>query len=84
MKLEKEAAKIPAGDDVKIVVYPKKKSFLEALTQKMPDNSESEAWAKVAIEAAGELRPVLTLLREIGLAQNPPGVLTMPPVHAGR
>jgi protease-4 len=84
LKLAKEAAKIPTADDVKIVVFPKRKTFLESLTQKMPDNSEGEAWARVAIEAAGELRPVLELLREVGLTRNPPEVLTMPPVRGGR
>jgi len=81
LKLAKEAAKIPAGDDVNLVVFPKKKSFFEALTQKAPDSSERDAWAKVAVELTTELRPVLRVLRELGLTQDVPGVLTMPPVR---
>ena len=83
LKLAKEAAKIPVGDDVNLVVFPRKKSFFETLTQKMPDNSEPDAWAEVAVELARELRPTIALLRELGLVQNPPGVLAMPPVRAG-
>jgi protease-4 len=81
LKLAKEAAHIPAGDDVKLVVFPRKKSFFESLTQKMPDNSEGDAFARVAVELATELRPALVLLRDLGLAYGPPGVLTMPPVR---
>jgi len=84
LKLAKEAAKIPAGDDVKVVVFPRKKSFFEALTQKMPDNSEGDAWARVAVELADELRPAVSMLRDLGLVHGPPGVLTMPPVRGGR
>jgi protease-4 len=83
LKLAKEAAHIPAGDDVKLVVFPRKKSFFESLTQKMPDNSEGEALARVAVELATELRPALVMLRDLGLAYGPPGVLTMPPVRGG-
>ncbi len=83
LKLAKEAAKIPAGDDVNLVVFPRKKSFFEALTQRTPDNSEGNAWAEAALELANELRPAIALLRDLGLAQNPPGVLTMPPVRRG-
>jgi protease-4 len=83
LKLAKEAAKIPAGDDVNLVVFPRRKSFFEALTQKAPDNSERDVWAKVAVQLTTELRPVLRVLRELGLAQDVPGVLAMPPVRPG-
>jgi hypothetical protein len=83
LKLAKEAAKIPAGDEVNLVVFPRKKNFFEALTQKMPDNSEKDAWARVAVDFTSALRPAIAMLRELGIAQNPPGVLTMPPARAG-
>jgi protease-4 len=83
LKLAKEAAKIPADDDVNLVVFPRKKNFFETLTQRIPDNSEGDAWARVAFDLASELRPAIAMLRDLGLAQNPPGVLTMPPVRAG-
>jgi protease-4 len=83
LKLAKESAKIPPGDDVNLVVFPRKKSFFESLTQKLPDNSEGEAWAAVAVELATELRPALAAMRELGLAHEPRGVLAMPPLHSG-
>ena len=83
LKLAKAAAKIPAGDDVNLVVFPRKKSFFESLTRKLPDNSERDAWAKVAVEISSELRPALVMLRDLGLAHDAKGVLTMPPVRAG-
>jgi hypothetical protein len=51
------------------------------LTEKHPDNSEGEAWARVAVEVATELRPALLMLRQLGLAHGPPGVLSMPVVR---
>ena len=79
IRLAKEAAKIPASDDVKIVVYPRKKTFLESVTQQTPDNSEGEAWAADAGTAIrDDLRPVIGLMRELALIADPPGVLTMP------
>lgn len=82
LKLAKDAAKIPAGDDVTLVVFPKKKSFLEALTQKIPDNSEGDAWTQLAVTAAAELRPAIAMLKELGLVDDRSGVLTMPPMRA--
>jgi len=84
LDLAKEAAKIPVGDDVKIVVFPRKRTFLETLSQRTPDNSENQAWARTAIQLAVELRPALTLLRQLGLTADPPGVLEMPPVRIDR
>jgi protease-4 len=83
LKLAKEAAKIPADDDVNLVVFPRKKSFFESLTQKLPDNSERDAFSQVVAELSTELRPALLMLRDLGLAKNAPGVLTMPPARAG-
>jgi len=84
LKLAKEAAKIPVGDDVNLVVFPRKRSFFETLSQKTPDNSEGDAWAEVAVELAGQLRPALALLRELGIGDRPAGVLTMPSARAER
>jgi protease-4 len=82
LKLAKEAAKIPAGDDVNVVLYPRKKSFLEALTHKLPDNSEGDAFTQLAVELVNEVKPAVAVLRELGLSREQPGVLTMPPVRA--
>jgi protease IV len=84
LDLAKDAAKIPAGDDVNIVLFPRKRTLLETLSQQTPDNSENQAWARAAIQLGVELRPALTLLRQLGLTQTPPGVLEMPPVRTDR
>jgi protease-4 len=81
LKLAKEAAKISESDEVNVVVFPRKKSFLEALTHKMPDNSEGEALTELAVQLVNEVRPALSVLRELGLSPEPPGVLTMPPLR---
>ena len=77
LDLAKQAAKIPDGDDVNVVLFPRKKTLLEAISQQRPDSSEGEAWARVGIEVFRELRPALVLLRELGLTTTPPGVLEM-------
>jgi len=82
LKLAKDAAKIPAADEVNVVVYPRRKSFLETLTQKMPDNSEGDAASEVGSDVLSELRPAIAVLRELGVVGKAPGVLTMPPVRA--
>jgi protease-4 len=81
LRLAKEAAKIPAGDDVEIVVYPRKRTLLEALGRKRPENSENEAWARAAVAVARELAPAIKALREAGLIGAAPSVLSMPPVR---
>ncbi|HEX4823406.1 MAG TPA: signal peptide peptidase SppA [Candidatus Polarisedimenticolaceae bacterium] len=78
--LAKEAAKIPADQDVNVVLFPKKKSFFEMFSRETPDNSENETALKLAVEIARELRPALAVLRQAGLDARPPGVLSMPPV----
>jgi protease-4 len=84
LSLAKQAAKIPDGQDVNIVPFPRPKTWFETLSKQNPDNSEGEAWTRVAVEMATELRPALALLRQLGLTQEPQGVLTMPPVRSER
>ncbi len=81
LKLAKEAAKIPATDDVNLVVFPKKKSVFETLTQKAADNSEPDTWTAAAVQLARELRPAVSVLRDLELLPAPEGVLTMPPMR---
>lgn len=80
IKLAKEAAKIPAGDGVEVVVFPRKRSLLEALGRKRPESSDQEAWARAALQVAQELRPAIAALRAAGLLTQAPAVLAMPPV----
>jgi protease-4 len=80
LRLAKEAAKIPAGDEVDVVVYPRKRTLLEALGKKRPENSDNEAWARLAVETTRELAPVVAALRQAGILGPAPSVLSMPPV----
>ena len=80
LRLAKEAAKIPAGDEVNVVVYPRKRTLLEALGKKRPDNSDNEAWARLAIELSRGLAPAVAALRDAGLLSTAPAVLSMPPI----
>ena len=80
LKLAKEAAKIPAGDEVEVVVFPRKRSLLEALGRRRAESSENEAWTRAAVEVARELSPAIAALRAAGVLAQGPGVLTMPPV----
>ena len=84
LDLLKQAARIPEKDDVNLVVYPKSRGFWETIMQQRPDNSEGEAWASTGIDLARQLRPALALLRQLGLAGDPPGVLAMPPMSQER
>jgi protease-4 len=80
LRLAKEAAKIPAGDEVEVVVYPRKRTLLEALGKKRPESSDNEAWARLAVETTRELAPVVAALRQAGILGPAPSVLSMPPV----
>ena len=84
LALVKEAAKIPASKDVDLTLYPRKRSFFETLLHQRPDSSESDSWSTTAVDAMRELRPVLALLRQAGLAGGEPGVLSMPPMRPAR
>jgi protease-4 len=81
LDLAKEAAKIPAGDDV---LFPRKKTLLDTLSQRTPENSDNEAWARMAVALAAELRPAVAILHRLGLTENPPGVLEMPALRPDR
>jgi protease-4 len=82
LKLVKEAAKIPAKDDVELVVYPRKKTFWETITQEKAESSEEDAWVRAAVALSRDLKPAIRLLRDLGLTDDGPGVLSMPPVRA--
>lgn len=82
LDLLKKAARIPDADDVNLVVFPRSRTFWETVMQERPDNSEGEAWAATALELTRELRPAMALLRRLGLAGPPEGVLSMPPVRS--
>ena len=87
LKLAKKAAGIPEADEVKIVVFPKKKSLLQSILQREgPDNSEKEGAAFVQVLQS--LQPVMREVHDLGLAperaDEGSDVLRMRMLEAGR
>ena len=46
--LAKERAKIPAGEDVQLVVYPERRSFFDALTEQFGGTGSAGLWSMLA------------------------------------
>ena len=68
LKLAKESAGIPESEDVKIVVFPKKKSWLDSILQREgPDNSDREGLASAEVQLLRSLQPLAHELSEVGL-----------------
>lgn len=73
LKLAKEAAKIPAGEAVKVAVYPREKKPFEALAEKLSGEGEDESSFTALVKV---LEPVRPLLRQVEAERQ--GVLTAP------
>jgi len=84
LRLVKDAAGIPQSDDVKIVVYPKPKSFLEAIMQREgPDNSDKEAVGQALVRILQVVQPVARKIDAAGLnRKDQDDVLRMPEVSS--
>jgi protease IV len=68
LKLVKQEAKIPDADDVKLVVFPHRKTTLESLLQREgPDNSEKEAAGDASIQLLRALQPIMRRLNAAGI-----------------
>ncbi len=57
--LAKERAKIPAGEDVQLVVYPERRSFFDALTEQFGGTGSAGLWSMLA--GTSERRAVAAL-----------------------
>lgn len=73
LKLAKEAAKIPAGEAVKVAVYPREKKPFEALAERLSGEGEDESSFTALVRL---LEPVRPLLRQVEAERQ--GVLTAP------
>ncbi len=87
LELAKEAAKIPAGEKVRVQVYPRPLKGMEALLaafggEREGDSSESDgARIQSGLPALqGDLRRVQRAMRALGVGEEP-GVLTAPVPH---
>ncbi|HXN49934.1 MAG TPA: signal peptide peptidase SppA [Bryobacteraceae bacterium] len=82
LALAKKAAKIPAGEEVSLQLFPRKKTtwqtFMDALSGETPESSEQDAEATAMIRA---LRMVQPLARQVRAATGQTGVLEMPAVQ---
>jgi protease-4 len=75
LKLVKAAAKIPAGEKVKVAVFPRERTPFEALAAKLSGEDKDESSFTALVGLLEPLRPVL---RQIEAERQ--GVLTAPPL----
>lgn len=82
LRLAKKAANIPDSNEVKIVVYPRQKTFLEALLQRHgADNSDKEAVGQTLGRILQDVQPVARELKAAGITlkeKDQDDVLQMP------
>lgn len=88
LRLAKRAAGIPDSNDVKIVVYPRPKTFLESLLQrKGADNSDKEAVGQTLVRILQDVQPVARELNAAGITRrdkDQDDVLKMPEFEVGK
>jgi len=89
LKLAKKAAGVPESDEVKIVVYPREKSFLQSLIDRRgPDNSDREAVGQTLVRILQVVQPVARQLDALGIKarnhEDQDDVLRMNPVLDGQ
>jgi len=68
LKLAKKAAGIPDGDEVKIVVYPRPKTFLQSVMERQgAENSDKEAVGQTLAKILQVVQPVARQLDAAGI-----------------
>jgi protease-4 len=68
LKLAKKAAGVPESDDVKIVVYPRPKTFYQSVIERRgPDNSDKEAVGQTLARILQVVQPVARQLDAVGI-----------------
>src|SRR6267154_244020 len=68
LRLAKKAAGVPDGDDVKIVVYPRPKTFLQSVIERRgADNSDKEAVGQTLVRILQVVQPVARQLDAAGI-----------------
>jgi protease-4 len=86
LKLARKAAGIPDGEDVKIVVYPRPKTFFQSLVQRQgADNSDKEAVGQTLARILETVQPVARQLDAAGInRKDQDDVLRMPLLEVGK
>jgi protease-4 len=86
LEMVKKAAGVPEGDDVKIVVYPQPKTFLQNVIERRgPDNSDREAAGQALAKILELVQPLARQLDAAGLKagnKDQDDVLRMPRFEA--
>jgi protease IV len=84
LKLVKKAVGIPDGDEVKLVVYPRPKTFFQAvIARQTPDNSDKEAVGQTLARILQVVQPVARQLDAAGInRRDQDDVLRMPEFEA--
>jgi len=68
LKLAKDSAGIPEREEVKIVVFPQRKSWLQSILQREgPENSDKEGVAGAGVQLLKLLQPLARELNEVGI-----------------
>jgi len=68
LKLAKKAAGVPESDDVKIVVFPRPKTFYQSVIERRgPDNSDKEAVGQTLARILQMVQPVARQLDAVGI-----------------
>jgi protease IV len=68
LQLTKKAIGVPESDDVKIVVYPRPKTVLQALLDRRgPENSDKEVVSQTLAKILQEVQPVARQLEAVGI-----------------
>jgi protease IV len=88
LQLAKKAAGVPAADDVKIVVFPPPRTFLQSvLDRRGPDNSDKEAVSQTLAKVLQEVQPLARQLDAAGIKsknENQEDVLRMKELEVGK
>lgn len=88
LNLAKKAAGIGDGEDVKIVEYPKPKTFFQSLLQRAgADNSDKEAAGQALVRVLEVVQPVARQMEAAGItrkSEDQDDVLRMPVVESNR
>jgi len=71
LKLAKKAIGVSENDEVKIVVYPRPKSFFKNLMDRRgADNSDQEAVGQTLARVLADVQPMARKLRAVGITNN--------------
>ncbi len=81
LRLAKKQAGIPEKEDVRLQVYPRKKTVWQMLFEEEPASSEPQAATAVFARALREIQPIGRKVRMLGIGA-PRGVLAMPELEA--